>query len=137
VIEPLEPAAPGINTANSNGTGHANAINQEGGPNSASRPAPAGSVLTLFLTGEGQTIPGGIDGKISGSPAPSPQQDVAATIGGKAAAVQYAGGVPGAVAGVMQLNVQVPSGVSGSAVPVVVSIGGVPSQPGVTVAAGN
>lgn len=137
VIVPLEPAAPGIFTANSSGTGQANAINQDGGPNSASRPAPAGSVLTLFLTGEGQTIPGGIDGKISGSPAPAPQQDVAATIGGKAAAVQYAGGVPGAVAGVMQLNVQVPSGVSGSAVPVVVSIGGVSSQPGVTVAAGN
>jgi uncharacterized protein (TIGR03437 family) len=136
VIVPLEPAAPGIFTANSSGSGQAGAINQDGSPNGPSRPAAAGSFLTLFLTGEGQTIPGGIDGKIAVSPAPAPQQDVAVTIGGKPATVQYAGGAPGAVAGVMQLNVRVPSGVSGS-VPVIVSVGGVQSQPGVTVAVGN
>jgi uncharacterized protein (TIGR03437 family) len=133
----LEPAQPGIFTADSSGSGQARAINQDGGANGPSRPAAAGSLLTVFLTGEGQTSPGGTDGKLADSPAPMPQQAVAVTIGGKAASVQYAGGVPGVVAGVMQLNVQVPAGVSGSAVPLVVTVGGAPSQAGVTVAVGN
>ena len=133
----LRPAAPGVFTVDSSGSGQARGINQDGSSNGASRPAVAGSFLTLFLTGEGQTTPGGIDGKLAGSPAPTPQQEVAVTIGGKPATVQYAGGAPGVVAGVMQLNVQVPSGVTGSALPLIVAIGGEPSQPGVTVAVGN
>ena len=41
-------------------------------------------------------------------------------------------GAPGIVAGVMQVNVTVPLGALG-VVPVVVTVGGVASQPGVTV----
>ena len=48
---------------------------------------------------------------------------------------QYAGGAPGLVAGLMQINVQIPSGIqTGNAVPVVVQVGGASSQPGVTIA---
>ena len=54
----------------------------------------------------------------------------------KPAVVQYAGGAPGVVAGIAQLKVQVPSGVSGS-VPLVVTINDASSQPGVTVAVAN
>ena len=52
---------------------------------------------------------------------------------------QYAGGAPGEVAGVMQINVQIPSGITpGNAVPVVVQVGNATSQAGVTIAvAGN
>jgi uncharacterized protein (TIGR03437 family) len=57
---------------------------------------------------------------------------VTATIGGVAAEVRSAGGIAGQVAGVMLVNVVVPGGLSG-AVPVVITIGGVASQPGVTV----
>jgi len=137
VTLPLGPVAPGVYTADPSGSGQARAFNQDGSANGAARPASAGSLLTLFLTGEGQTVPNGIDGKPAGSPAPIPERMVEVTIGGKPATVQYAGGVPGAVAGVMQLNLQVPANLTGSAVPVVVTIDGVASQPGVTVAVGN
>jgi uncharacterized protein (TIGR03437 family) len=86
----------------------------------------------LIATGEGQTTPAGIDGKAAGSNPPHPSLDVAVTIGGKAATVQSAGGIPGQVAGLMAVTVQVPAGVTGQ-VPVVLSVGGIPSQAGVTV----
>jgi uncharacterized protein (TIGR03437 family) len=59
---------------------------------------------------------------------------VTATIGGKNATVVYAGAAPGLVTGVVQFNLQVPTGVNGSALPIVISINGVQSQAGVTVA---
>jgi uncharacterized protein (TIGR03437 family) len=49
---------------------------------------------------------------------------VTATVGGLPAVVQYKGAVPGAVAGLMQVNVQIPAGViPGGYVPVVLSVG--------------
>jgi uncharacterized protein (TIGR03437 family) len=49
---------------------------------------------------------------------------VTATIGGKAATVLFAGAAPGFVTGLVQLNIQVPTGVTGSALPIVVTING-------------
>jgi uncharacterized protein (TIGR03437 family) len=52
--------------------------------------------------------------------------------------VNFAGGAPGAVAGVFQVNAQVPSGIAaGSAVQVVVQVGTSNSQPNVTIAVTN
>jgi uncharacterized protein (TIGR03437 family) len=49
--------------------------------------------------------------------------------------VSYAGAAPGLVAGVTQVNALIPSGVNpGSAIPIVLTIGGVSSQAGVTIA---
>jgi uncharacterized protein (TIGR03437 family) len=62
---------------------------------------------------------------------------VSVTIGGRSAQVAYAGAAPGFVAGVLQLNVKIPEDllVSGpTAVPIIVTVGGVTSQPGVAVA---
>jgi uncharacterized protein (TIGR03437 family) len=129
---PVETVAPGIFTQNLVGSGAADATNQDGSVNSVSNPAAAGSLVTFIATGEGQTTPGGIDGKIAGAVPPTPAQQVAVAIGGKTAAVQSAGGIPGQVAGLMAVTVQVPAGVSGQA-PVVLLVGGVPSQAGVTV----
>lgn len=57
------------------------------------------------------------------------------TIGGKTATVTYAGWVADSVAGLYQINAKVPTGVTtGTAVPVVVTMGGVSSQAGVTMA---
>jgi uncharacterized protein (TIGR03437 family) len=65
----------------------------------------------------------------------SPILPVTATIGGVPAQVPYAGTAPGIVSGIMQVNVLIPAGApSGSAVPVVVSVGTASSQPGVTLA---
>jgi len=49
--------------------------------------------------------------------------------------VQYAGSAPDEVAGLFQVNAVVPQGVGpGSEVPVAVSVGGIASQAGVTIA---
>jgi uncharacterized protein (TIGR03437 family) len=110
-------------------------VNASGQPNNASHPAPIGSVITLYGTGEGQTSPAGMDGKLGSVPLPHPVLPVTVTIGGQTATVQYAGGENGTVAGVLRMDVQIPSGIqTGSAVPVVFQVGGVSSPSGVTIA---
>ena len=54
-------AAPGIFTADGSGRGAAAALNQDGSSNRGN-PAPAGSVVTFFATGEGLTQPAVLDG---------------------------------------------------------------------------
>jgi uncharacterized protein (TIGR03437 family) len=55
-------------------------------------------------------------------------------IGGVDAGVEYAGAAPGLVAGVLQINASITENHPiGDAVPVEIAIGGVVSQPGVTV----
>jgi uncharacterized protein (TIGR03437 family) len=56
------------------------------------------------------------------------------TIGGLAATVTYAGWVSGSVTGLYQINATVPTKASSGDQPVVVTMGGVSSQAGVTVA---
>jgi uncharacterized protein (TIGR03437 family) len=48
--------------------------------------------------------------------------------------VLYAGGAPGLVAGVMQVNVRIPAGVPSGPQPIVVSVGSASSRPDVTLA---
>jgi len=131
---PVAASNPGIFTFNS-GIGQAAANNQDGSVNGAANPAAAGSTIALYLTGEGQTSPFGVDGQITASaPFPMPQLPVKVTIGGQTAAYSYAGAAPNQVAGVMQINAVIPSGLSGSAVPVSVQIGTASTQNGVTIA---
>jgi uncharacterized protein (TIGR03437 family) len=60
---------------------------------------------------------------------------VAVTIGGVPATVSYSGAAPTQIAGLTQINAQVPAGVTpGTKVPVVVTIGTWQSQSGVTMA---
>ena len=81
-----------------------------------------GSVIALYGTGEGQTTPNGVDGTIVPGQAYS-QQTITATVGGLPAVVTYAGAAPQEVAGVMQVNVQIPAQVTpGNAVPVVIQV---------------
>jgi uncharacterized protein (TIGR03437 family) len=127
----LSATAPGIFTADSSGSGQASAMNQDGSPNAPGTPATTGSIISFFATGEGQTTPAGIDGKLGSTPLPQPLQQVTVTIGGVPADVKYAGGVQRVIAGVMQVNAVVPSGATG-AVSVTISVGGITSQPGVT-----
>jgi uncharacterized protein (TIGR03437 family) len=89
--------------------------NQDASVNAASSPAAPGSVLILYGTGEGQTTPEGVDGSVAASVFPRPQLPVTVTIGGREATILYAGAAPGFVAGVLQVNVQIPAGVTGTA----------------------
>jgi uncharacterized protein (TIGR03437 family) len=130
--------APGIFTADASGSGQAAAINQDGTLNSSAHPASVGSVVSFYGTGEGQTNPGGVDGKIAAGPTyPSPLQNYSVTVGGVPAVIDYLGAAPTLVAGVIQFNVEIPTGVAGgAAIPVVLTIGGVNSQT-VTIAVSN
>jgi uncharacterized protein (TIGR03437 family) len=136
VAEPVTAVVPGIFTADSSGHGQGAIVNQDGTINSSSNPAPAGSIVFIYGTGEGQTNPAGVDGKPDGSPAPTPvaQPGMTATIGGMNAQVLYAGGVPGLVAGVLQVNAQIPAGTPSGSAPIQLSLGGQSTQAAVTVA---
>jgi uncharacterized protein (TIGR03437 family) len=62
-------------------------------------------------------------------------QPESATMGGVSALVQNVGGASGLVAGVLQVNIQIPQGVStGSSVPIVINVGGQNSQANGTLA---
>jgi uncharacterized protein (TIGR03437 family) len=64
---------------------------------------------------------------------PAPVQPIQVLIDGQPALYTYAGEAPGLVAGVMQLNVQIPANVPSGALSIQVSIGGSMSQSGITV----
>jgi uncharacterized protein (TIGR03437 family) len=123
---PFAAAAPGLFSLNQTGAGQAAAINiADGTVNTAANPVKIGGYISLFATGEGQTTPAGVDGKVaSGSVLPAPTLKVSVMVGGIPATVQYAGAAPGDVAGVMQVNVQIPAGVQpGGYVPVLLQVG--------------
>ncbi len=128
---PVASSAPGIFTSNQTGAGQIAAINAVDGTfNSAANPVKAGAYITLYATGEGQTSPAGRDGQISASTTPRPLLPVAVTVGGIPSFVQYAGTVPGQVAGLMQINVQVPDGVPrGGYIPLTLKVGDASTSP--------
>jgi uncharacterized protein (TIGR03437 family) len=133
-------AAPGIFTLNGTGGGPGAILNSTGVVNGPNNPAAQGSTVTIFLTGEGQTDPAGVTGAIttvntsSGGPlTPQPLSEPVVTIGGATALVSFYGEAPGLVSGVLQINAIIPSGLPSGDLPLIVSIAGVASQPGVTV----
>lgn len=135
VTVPIAASASGLFTIDATGNGQAAATNQDGSRNSAANPARLGSVLSLYATGEGQTFPAGIDGKPASQPFPQPLLPVTVAIGGQAGAVLYAGGALGLLPGVMQINVRIPNGIQpGNTVPVVLQVGSVSGEAGVTIA---
>ncbi len=127
-------SAPGIFTAGG-GKGQATILNQDGTRNSPASPAPAGSTVTIYATGGGATVPPSFDGSIISDPPPKLALPVSLTIGGTSAGVVFAGAVPGQVAGMVQVRALVPASLpGGDVVPLVLTIGGRASQPGVTMA---
>jgi uncharacterized protein (TIGR03437 family) len=130
--------APGIITLNGSGTGPAAALNSNNTTNAPNNPAARGDTIVLYLTGEGQTNPAGVTGKVttvSSTPplTPGPLLPIGVTIGGQPANYTFAGEAPGFVSGVLQLNVTVPTNINAGDQTVVVSIGGNGTQNGVTV----
>jgi trimeric autotransporter adhesin len=135
-------AAPAIFTANSSGTGQGAILNSDYSANSTVNPAARGDIVLIFMTGEGQTTPAGVSGKITGVSAtgpltPQPVLRVSVAIDGQPASVQFSGEAPDLIAGVMQLNVQIPPNARSGDLPVAVTLGtgsnASGSQPGVTV----
>jgi len=134
---PVVAASPSLFSANASGTGPGAILNNADlSKNSPSNPAAAGSVVVLFATGAGLLKPAVADGVlIPSTNPPLIAQTVSVTIGGQNATVVYQGSAPGLVAGVNQIDVQVPAGITpGSAVPVTITVGGASSANTVTMA---
>jgi len=132
--KPIAPSAPGIFTSDSSGQGQAAMTNSDNSYNTAANPATPGSWVTFYLTGEGQTDPLGSDGNIATSTA-NVALSVTVLIAGRTAQLLYAGSAPGNVNGFCQINAVIPADLQyGGNLPLVVQIGGVSSQTGVTLA---
>ena len=120
----VAPAAPGIFVV----------LNQDYSINSAANPAAPNSVVILYATGEGQTDPAGVDGKIATAIWPKPILSVTLAIGGNPAKVLYAGAAPYLIAGAMQINARLPAASpSGTPLAVRLNVGAYASQDGVSV----
>jgi uncharacterized protein (TIGR03437 family) len=122
-------AAPGIFTLG--GTAQAAMVNQDLTINSAANPAPAGSIVSLYATGEGQTIPAGVEGTLTPLDSlPLPVLPVRVLIGGIEAQVTYSGAAPGQPAGLVQVNARVPESTAAAPnVTVVLIVGSSASEP--------
>jgi uncharacterized protein (TIGR03437 family) len=108
------PAAPGI---------FSTVINQDGSYNSESNPAPRGTFLTFYGTGEGLTNGPNLAGQPAAAPYPQPDLPVTVTVGGMTAQVAWAGSAPELV-GLLQVNLRVPGGfVPSGAVPLELVVG--------------
>jgi uncharacterized protein (TIGR03437 family) len=132
VILNVAATAPGIFTQNGTGTGLSAILNADGGLNTAMSPAHPGDVVSLFGTGGGVTSPPSEDGvpalAANGLAAP-----VEVLLNNQSVAASYAGSAPGLVAGVIQVNFQIPAGLSSSTpVTVQLKIGGVTSPASTT-----
>jgi uncharacterized protein (TIGR03437 family) len=121
--------APGIFTANGQGTGPGAILDSNYHLVSATNPTTAGAIIQLYCTGLGPVTNQPATG------APSPLDPLArtttlpvVTIGGARATVQFSGLTPGDV-GLYQVNAYVPAASSkGAAVPVTIAIGGATSN---------
>jgi len=107
---------PGVST-------QAAAYNQDGSLNAPSNPAAPGSVVSFYGTGFGPLSPPCATGALN-PPGPMPllYSGVGINPGGPGGpAVEYAGGAPTLLCGIVQLNLQVPAG-AGATIPYSYSI---------------
>lgn len=127
----VAPAAPSIFAYP--GKTQAVVANLDGSLNSETNPAKRGDWVAFWVTGEGQTVPQGVDGVLPPSGKwPTPQGNLEVQFGGVHADVIFKGVV---YAGVLQVNVWVPAEApAGNAVPLTVSVGGVPNTGTLTLA---
>jgi uncharacterized protein (TIGR03437 family) len=126
-------ASPGFfqNTSN-----HAAAQNADHSANSSSNAAAEGSVVVVYLTGQGPVDHPVADGTPAvSSPLAHATSSVTATLGGVAAPVQFLGLSPG-YAGLAQANIQIPSMASGD-YPLVLTVGGFVSASAVLSVSGS
>jgi len=142
---------PALFTVDASGQGQAAVLNVDGvsgmvSLNSAKNPAVKGSYIQIYATGggaqnnpvdlitglfqEGLVLPiaiGATDTLVA--------TGATVTIGTDTVLADYAGAVPGSIAGLVQINAKIPDTVkAGKAVPIWVTVGGVTSPSGVTIA---
>jgi uncharacterized protein (TIGR03437 family) len=108
----LVKTAPGVLTQLQNGLGYGDAIHQDGTLVNDKNPAQIGETVSVFLTGLGAVSPTIADGAAGPlNPFSNASGTIDAFIGGVTATVGYAGLAP-QLAGLYQINLTVPSGVT-------------------------
>jgi uncharacterized protein (TIGR03437 family) len=136
LVLPVAPSAPGLFTLDQSGTGHAAVLNQDLSVNRPENPADPESIVVLYLTGDGLEYPTPTDGLIAQTPPyAKPLLPVSVEVGGLLLPpqnIQYAGAAPLSIAGLMQINVKLPPGITGETL-LRVKVGDAFSQRGVTV----
>jgi uncharacterized protein (TIGR03437 family) len=126
----IDVASPALLTVNPSEPGPCAAINLDGTLNSPSNPAPAGSIVSLFLIGAGATSqPDGALATKASNLSPLPMVVVGSGVNAAVAEVLYAGPSPGLTVALTQINVRLPATVRGQ-VPVFVLENGLSSQYG-------
>ena len=99
-------------------------------------PAKPGDIIELFGTGFGATSPATATGQLA-PPGLSPLiNSITVSIGGITLApgdVSYQGLSPGSIGGLYQFNVRIPASAPNGDLPVVITIGGVQTQPSATI----
>jgi uncharacterized protein (TIGR03437 family) len=111
---PVMPAAPGLTAV---------ALNADLTLNVSSNPAARGSLVVLFATGEGITVPASRTGAYSTGNPVEPALPVNVSIGGLPSEVVFRGRAPG-TAGVLQINARVPdAALAGDRLTVVFTVG--------------
>ncbi|MCX6638416.1 MAG: hypothetical protein NT090_25460, partial [Acidobacteria bacterium] len=134
VTLPVAASSPAIYTADGSGYGQAAILNEDGTANSSANPAARGSTITLTVTGAGQTVPAGVNGKVaSGEPLPVAAAPVTVRIGGPRgtgadAQVLHAGAEKGLAAGIMRIQAVIPQDAPSGNVPVSFAVGNGPDS---------
>lgn len=127
-------AAPAFFTANSSGRGGGAFLNANGSLNTETNPADRGSIVVLYATGLGAMRPAMADGELASPPYAQPAAPYKVRIADRECEILYGGAAPGLVAGLVQLNVRVPSDIGPGVVPVTLEVAGVLSPRTVSLA---
>lgn len=123
-------ARPGLFTIGNVEDGTAAAINEDGTRHSKMSPAARGSLLDLYGTGFGAFTSNLATGEYFSKTAQVPLLNpVSVTIGGEVATVEFAGGVPGMIAGTTLIRVRVPEDLPAGAHKVAVAVEGQQVEP--------
>jgi uncharacterized protein (TIGR03437 family) len=114
VTLPVLPSRPGIFSLDGSGQGLLAIQNEDGSVNSPSNPAARGSIVSIYATGGGERDPAVADGQILSDVLPRISLPIELAFDNGSCdneaygEILYAGGSPGSVAGLLQINVRVP-----------------------------
>jgi uncharacterized protein (TIGR03437 family) len=135
VVMPVVARIPDLYTMDESGSGPGIILNEDGSLNSSANPAPRGSVVALYGTGEGVLSPQLPKGAlVISTPFPTMTATPTVTIAGQPAEVRYAGAAPYFPLGVFEIDVRIPAAITSGPEPISVMIGDRSTTRPVTVA---